>query len=82
MSITQDDLSERVRLRLNAIPEWGPQGGEKRFGGQLLTFVAGYLLTLSSDKRYASLGMALCKGSATSFGELLGLKINRWMQGR
>lgn len=80
MSITHDDLTERVRLRLNSIPEKNMQGREQRFGAQLLTLFAGYLLTLSKNRNNVDLGTALCRGASASIGEMLGERLGKWLQ--
>lgn len=77
---SEDDMSERIRRRLNDIPERDPQGNERRFEWQLLTYVASDLLISSPDLNKVMLGRELRKGAIESFADLAGPRLAKWLR--
>lgn len=77
---SEDDMSERIRRRLNGIPEQDPQGNETRFSWQLLTYLASDLLISSPDVNKVMLGRKLRKGAIDSFADLAGPRLARWLR--
>ncbi len=72
------NLNETIRKALNSVQGKNPDGSDKRFNLQFLTWLAGGIAESSSDKTIRKTGRKVRTGAENSFADYLGEAVSKY----
>jgi len=80
MKRKKENSSEIIRKKLNSIQGKNPDGSDKRFNWQFLTWLAGGIAESSNNKTVQRAGRRLRTGAEDSFADYFGETVSKFVR--